>query len=230
MTARARGASEGTTTADRARERRIRWIVRGGVVVVRLLALTWRVRRVRPRVFDDPVRDRVPTVFVLWHGQILPLLAIHRNTRIAVLISEHADGEIIARVAERLGFRTVRGSTSRGAGRALVEMTRELANGGLVAVTPDGPRGPSHSFAPGALIAAQRAGVEIVPLAAAASRGWRLRSWDRFLIPKPFSRVAIAYGPRNRVAATSPRDAAAETERFRAVLEAAERDAAAALG
>ena len=224
------GAAAGSVTrADRARERRIRWIVRVGVVALRLLALTWRLRRVRPQLFDDPVRDRVPTVFVLWHGQLLPLLAVHRNTRIAVLISEHADGEIVARVAERLGFRTVRGSTSRGAGRALIEMARELANGGSIGVTPDGPRGPDHSFAPGAVIAAQRAGVEIVPLAAAASRSWRLKSWDRFMIPKPFSRVAITYGAREGVLATGARDAAEEVWRFQASLEAMERAAAAAL-
>lgn len=222
--------AKATMRAERARERRIRWIVRGGVVLVRLLRLTWRVRRVRPHLFDDAVRDEVPTVFVLWHGQILPLLAIHRRTRIAVLISEHADGEVIARVAERLGFRTVRGSTSRGAGRALIEMTRVLEHGGSVAVTPDGPRGPDHSFAPGAVIAAQRAGVEIVPLAATASRSWRLKSWDRFMIPKPFSRVAVAYGAREGVAAATPREAAEETARFQAALEAMEHDAAAALG
>lgn len=223
-------AAESAARAEKARERRIRWIVRVGVVLVRLLRLTWRVQRVRPHLFDEPVRDEVPTVFVLWHGQILPLLAIHRRTRIAVLISEHADGEIIARVAERLGFRTVRGSTSRGAGRALIEMTRVLENGGSIAVTPDGPRGPDHSFAPGAVIAAQRAGVEIVPLAAAASRSWRLRSWDRFMIPKPFSRVVITYGARERVAAATPREATEETERFQASLEAVEREAAAVLG
>ena len=226
-----RGAGVGSEArADRARERRIRWIVRLGVLAVRVLAMTWRVRRVRPQLFDDPVRDRVPTVFVLWHGQLLPLLALHRRTRIAVLISEHADGEIIARVAERLGFRTVRGSTSRSAGRALIGMTRELENGGSIGVTPDGPRGPDHSFAPGAVIAAQRAGVAIVPLAAAASRSWRLRSWDRFMIPKPFSRVVITYGARERVTAGSAREAGEETRRFRASLEAMEREAAAALG
>lgn len=209
----------------RAEERRIRWIVRAGVVLVRLLGMTWRVRRVRSEVFDAAVRDRTPTVFVLWHGQMLPLLCCHRDTGIRVLISEHADGEIIARIAERLGFGTVRGSTSRGAGRALIEMSRVLGEGGLVAVTPDGPRGPARSFAPGALIAAQRSGVEVVPLVAVADRAWRLRSWDRFLIPKPFSRVVLAYGERAPVEGDSPRAAADAAPHFQALMEQIEREA-----
>lgn len=223
----ARATSAARTAAE---ERRIRWIVRIGVLLVRLLGATWRVRRVRPEAFDAPVRDRRPTVFVLWHGQLLPSLAYHRNTGIRVLISEHADGEIIARIAERLGFATVRGSTSRGAGRALIEMSRVLAEGGLIAVTPDGPRGPARSFAPGALVAAQRAGVDVVPLIAIASRGWRLKSWDRFLIPKPFSRVVFAYGERTPVGGDNPRAAAEAAPRFQALMDETEREAERALG
>lgn len=225
--------SEATPRAEakaRAEERRIRWIVRVGVLLVRALGATWRFRRVHGEAFDAALRERRPTVFVLWHGQMLPLLYRHRNEGITVLISEHADGEIIARVAERLGFRTVRGSTSRGAGRALVAMSRVVAAGGWVAVTPDGPRGPARSFAPGALVTAQRAQVEVIALAAAASRAWHLKSWDRFTIPKPFSRVAIAYSGRVAVGGDSPREAAEAAPRFQALLEGQEREAERATG
>ena len=162
---------------------------------------------------------------------MLPLLFQHRDEGVAILISSHRDGELIARTAQRFHFRTVRGSTSRGGGRALLGLVRELERGGEVAVTPDGPRGPAERFAPGALVAAQRANAHIVPVAAVADRAWRLKSWDRFLVPKPFARVTVAYGPPTRVAASTAREAGDEAARFVALLadaEALARGAAAA--
>jgi len=199
-------------------ERRLRWIVRFGVLLVRLLGWTWRVRRID----EGPVRAHVargePLIYAIWHGQLLPLLFTHRGQGIVALISEHRDGEIIARIVERLGFRTIRGSTSRGAARALVSIITELRAGHRIAITPDGPRGPAREFAPGALIAAQRAGAPIVAVAMHASRAWRLKSWDRFTIPKPFARVVVAYGPIQSVEAESPRAAAELAPRFQAIL------------
>jgi lysophospholipid acyltransferase (LPLAT)-like uncharacterized protein len=199
------------------------WTVRVGTWLIRLLGRTWRIRTIHQEIFDTVIRDRRPVVFTLWHGQMLPLLYRHRDRGVVVLISEHKDGEIIARIAERLGFGTMRGSTSRGAGRALVGLVRSLSEGRAVAVTPDGPRGPARSFAPGALVAAQRAGAPIVPLGVSASRAWRLRSWDRFLIPKPFSKVTISYGEPTMVSGDSPRDAADEGPRFTALMDEVER-------
>ena len=193
---------------DEKQERRIRRMSAAGVWLVRLLGLTWRYR-VRG---DEELRAlraaRQPIVFALWHGQMLPLLYHHRGEGVTVLISEHGDGELIARIAMRLGFRTVRGSTSRGAARALLGLVRELEDGHDLALTPDGPRGPEKTFAPGTLIVAQRSGAPIIPAVAVARAGWRLRSWDRFLIPRPFTRVTIAYGPSMRIDAASARDAA----------------------
>ena len=156
--------------------------------------------------------------FALWHGELLPLLYHHRGQGVAVLISEHRDGELIARIAQRFGFRTVRGSTSRGASRALVGLVRELEQGHDVAITPDGPRGPAHAFAPGALIAAQRAGVPVIPVRASATRAWRLRSWDRFLIPKPFCRITVAYGSPVRPGGATAREAAGEAPAFERLM------------
>jgi lysophospholipid acyltransferase (LPLAT)-like uncharacterized protein len=149
---------------------------------------------------------------------LLPLLWVHRDEGIAVLISEHRDGELIARVAESLGYRTIRGSTNRGGARALLEVVRELRKGGDVAITPDGPRGPAESFTPGAAVAILKSGAAFQALAAHSDRAWRLRSWDRFLIPKPFARVTVEYADPPSVPAGT--DAELLSERLQALMRA----------
>ena len=201
-------------------DRRLRWTVRAGASLLRLLASTWRVRTVNGAPLDEARRTGQRVLFALWHGELLPLLWHQRGRGVAVLISEHRDGEIIARIAEVLGYRTVRGSSSRGASRALLGLARAIDNGNDGAITPDGPRGPAHVFAAGAAVAAQRTGVPIVPIRASASRAWRLRSWDRFLIPKPFARVVVTIGPLTHVSADSPRAAAAQSETLQRILDA----------
>ena len=199
---------------------RIRWIVRVGTALIRLLGMTWRMRPVND---EDLVARRASgerVIFTLWHGELLPLLWHHRGEGIAVVISEHRDGEIIARIAERLGYTTVRGSTSRGGGRALIGLMRAIEAGHDGAVTPDGPRGPAHVFAPGAAIASQRTGAPLAMIRATATRAWRLKSWDRFLVPKPFATVRVIYGPLVSVDAGSPREAAEQAPRLQAVLDA----------
>jgi len=161
-----------------------------------------------------------PFIYSLWHGHLLPLLWHHRGSGVAILISEHRDGELIARAAQWLGYRLIRGSTTRGAERALLSLVRELKGGRQVAITPDGPRGPARTFAPGALIAAQRSGAPILPVAASADRAWRLKSWDRFVIPKPFARVTVAYGAPTTVDAPSARAAADDAPRVEALMNA----------
>jgi lysophospholipid acyltransferase (LPLAT)-like uncharacterized protein len=149
-----------------------------------------------------------PVIYAFWHGMMLPLLWQHRNKSTAIVISEHQDGEIIARIAHSLGYRSVRGSSSRGGNRALLGSARELEEGHDVAFTPDGPRGPVETFAPGALIVAQRTGAPIVLITVSAHSAWRMSSWDRFLIPKPFARVTILYEDPLRVEAADARAAA----------------------
>jgi lysophospholipid acyltransferase (LPLAT)-like uncharacterized protein len=201
---------------------RTRWIARLGSALLGLLARTWRFRVIGREPVNALRRAGRPVAFAFWHGQMLPLVVQHRDEGVAILVSSHRDGEIIARIIHRFGFRTVRGSSSRGAGRALLGLVRELQAGREIAVTPDGPRGPARRFAPGALVAAQRAGAPVIPVSAHAARAWRLRSWDAFMIPKPFTRVTVAYGPPTPVSATSARDAAAESDRFEALLAATE--------
>lgn len=168
---------------------------------------------------DGPLARGESQIIVFWHGEIVPVSWVHRRRGIAPLISTHADGEIIARIVQNLGYRTVRGSTSRGGARALLEMTHLLDQGISVGVTPDGPRGPRHVFSPGALVVAQRSGRPIVFLRARASRAWRLRSWDRHLIPKPFARVTIWCSPPYRVEAPTPRDAERQMPHFARLLQ-----------
>jgi lysophospholipid acyltransferase (LPLAT)-like uncharacterized protein len=202
---------------------KVRWIVRIGAFALRMLAKTWRIRVIGDEGLNAERTARRPVIFVLWHGQMLPLLYQHRNQAVRVLISEHRDGELVARTAIVLGFGTVRGSSTRGSGRALLGLVREVEAGHDIAVTPDGPRGPAKSFAPGALIVAQRTGARLVPITAVAKSAWHLKSWDRFMIPKPFARVVISYGPMTSVDATDVRDAQHEAERIKAIMEDAER-------
>ena len=172
---------------------KIRAAIPIAIALIRILSSTWKIRRVNPDEIDV-LRSRGPVVFAFWHGHILPLIHAHRDQNITVLVSEHKDGEIIARIAGAFGFPSVRGSTTRGAVRSLISLVKVVQAGGDVGVTPDGPRGPARSYAPGVLLTAQRAGAPLVSIAAHASKSWRLRTWDGFVVPKPFATISVAYG------------------------------------
>jgi lysophospholipid acyltransferase (LPLAT)-like uncharacterized protein len=201
---------------------KLRLVVAAGLALVRLIGFTWRFELRNAAGWQRLRAERKPWVFALWHGTLLPLTYYHRNQEITVVISEHRDGEIIARATEALGNRTVRGSTTRGAGRALLSMIRELERGYVVAITPDGPRGPALSFQSGAVVAAHRAGVPVVGIVMHVSRAWRLKSWDRFIIPKPFARITIAYTDPTHVSGATARAAADEAPRFQELMRAAQ--------
>jgi lysophospholipid acyltransferase (LPLAT)-like uncharacterized protein len=211
--------SAGAKEARRAR--RVRWAVRAGYALLTVLARTWRLHVINGEPLRTLRGNGQPVVFAFWHGTMMPLLWQHRHEGVAILISEHGDGEIIAQIAHRLGYRSVRGSTSRKGERAILGTVRELEEGHDVAFTPDGPRGPRESFAPGALIVAHRARAPIAMIGVRASSGWHLKSWDRFLIPKPFARVTIRYADPLFVTAADARDAAGQAgewqERLRAL-------------
>ena len=206
---------------------KVRLSVLGGGNVLRALSKTWRYRIIGDQPVKDLRKAGTPILFALWHGQMLPLLWYHSNQGVAVVVSEHSDGEIIARILEWMGYRLIRGSTSRGADRALLGIVRTLKGGKDVAITPDGPRGPARKFAQGAIVAANRAHAPIIPALAHVDRAWTLSSWDGFVIPKPFARITIAYGPPTLVEAASTREAAAQTERFESLMKQAFDDACA---
>ncbi len=188
--------------------------------LIRLLASTWKYEVRNSAALEKLRAEGAPFIFSIWHGQLLPLIWHHRHQGVSILVSDHKDGELIARFAESLGYGTIRGSSTRGAAGALLGLVRALGEGKEVGITPDGPRGPACSYAPGAAVAASRAGALILPMAAHADRAWRLNSWDRFMIPKPFARVTLAYAEPVRLPHDA-RAAAAETPRLESAMNAA---------
>jgi lysophospholipid acyltransferase (LPLAT)-like uncharacterized protein len=164
--------------------------------------LTWRVEGAHH--FDDLMRAGRPPIFAFWHGRILPATLFWRDRGIVVITSSNFDGEWIARIIARFGYRSARGSTSRGGSRALVQLRRELASGHPVAFTVDGPRGPARVLQPGAVWLAGATGHPILPFHIEASRHWTLRSWDATQIPKPFATVTVATAPPLDVPNTDP--------------------------
>jgi lysophospholipid acyltransferase (LPLAT)-like uncharacterized protein len=145
-----------------------------------------------------------PVILAFWHAWILPLAYLHRGEGIVVLTSEHGDGEYISRVIERMGFRTARGSSTRGGTRGLRDVVRAVRDGRDIGYTPDGPRGPARRFKRGGLVAAKLTGARIVTMAVEARGVVRLDNWDRFAIPGPFARIRVRYGEPLSI----PRDAA----------------------
>lgn len=205
------------------RERRVRWLARLGHWAVQVLARTWRLE-LRGEA-NWPMRDgvRLPVVVAVWHGLMLAPIWTQRHRGIVALASEHGDGEIIARILEKLGYAPpARGSSSRGGLRGLMTMVAALRNGTSIAFTPDGPRGPARVAQAGLFVAAHRAGAVIVPMSMHAARAWRLRSWDRYTIPQPFARVCVTIGVPFVPRFEGDTLAAGEAERFAAAMDATE--------
>ena len=183
-----------------------------------LLGSTWRLERLRIRERDARLYRGERCIFALWHARLLSLVYTHRRRSVAVLVSRHRDGELIARIIARLGYVTGRGSSSRGGEEGTREMLSHAEAGHLLALTPDGPRGPCQQVKPGLVYLASRTGFPILPTAAAASHEWVLESWDRFRIPWPFTRLVYAYGDP---IAVPPRLADHEIEGWRVRIESA---------
>ena len=165
-----------------------------GAMLVRALGATWRVDQSGLAAFDAAIAGGRRCIFAAWHARLLPLVWTHRGRGIVMLVSRHRDGELITRVIERFGFATSRGSSTRGGEEGVMDLLRRAEEGRLLGITPDGPRGPAGRLKPGLIYLASRSGLPIVPVAAAARSAWRLRSWDRFRVPRPFTRVVVAYG------------------------------------
>ncbi|GGA78394.1 hypothetical protein GCM10011507_32010 [Edaphobacter acidisoli] len=161
--------------------------------VIRCLGMTLRYRDVcHPGPFpgyDTPP----PGVFAFWHSCLLTCAWRFRNRKVAVLISQSYDGELIARTVERLGFIAIRGSSSRDGSVGLRNLQRAYLEGHFCAITADGPRGPAEIAKPGVTQLGKLVNSNIITFHAHPDRAWQLRSWDQFLIPKPFSRVTIGW-------------------------------------
>jgi lysophospholipid acyltransferase (LPLAT)-like uncharacterized protein len=165
-----------------------------GYPVLALLGRTLRWKVEGLEHLDRIVAGGRQPVMAFWHGRILPATWYFRRRQIVVITSENFDGEWIARIIEKFGYGTARGSTSRGARKALIQMRRAMAAGRATGFTVDGPRGPARVAQPGAVWLAGATGNPILPFHLEADRHWTFRSWDRTQVPKPFSRVALAIG------------------------------------
>jgi len=163
-------------------------------------------------------------IMAFWHGRILPATLRFRNRNIIVITSENFDGEWIARIIERFGYGTARGSSSRGGLKALLKLVRDMEAGKPTGFTVDGPRGPARVAQPGALWLAKATGNPVLPFHLEASSHWTMRSWDKTQVPKPFATVAVVMGeplyvPRATTAAELEA-ARGELERRLTMLEA----------
>lgn len=165
-----------------------------GPAIIDPLARSWRFRLRNRERWQRLVDGRKPFIFLLWHEALLPLLWQHRRQQIAIVVSEAREGQYLSDYARRIGYHLVPGSSTRGGARALLGAIRALDDGCTIAITPDGPRGPRRDVKPGVVRAAQRAGAMILPLHAVTRSAWRLGSWDRMMVPKPFAEIDLGYG------------------------------------
>lgn len=191
--------------------------------------LDWWARTLRYEIVDRSNLTSTPVtenyVGALWHNRLLLIsyvlkrFAPHRPG--AGLISASRDGDLIAPLVERFGFQAVRGSSSRLGATGMLELVGILAAGRDVLLTPDGPRGPVYELGPGIILLAQKSGAPIQPINLEFSSCWRLNSWDRFILPRPFSKVRVIFGPLHHVKSTNtPEEFEAERVRVQDAMMA----------
>jgi lysophospholipid acyltransferase (LPLAT)-like uncharacterized protein len=154
--------------------------------------LRWRVEGTEH--YDAVLASGRQPIMAFWHGRILSGTLYFQRRGIVVITSENFDGEWIARIIQRFGFGTARGSSSRGSLRAMLQLVRDMEKGRPAAFTLDGPRGPARVAQPGAIWLARATGNPVVPFHMEASSKWTANSWDQTQIPKPFTTVAVAIG------------------------------------
>jgi lysophospholipid acyltransferase (LPLAT)-like uncharacterized protein len=185
--------------------------------VIRLLAPTMRLAV----SFEDgapPSLKTRPLVLAFWHSCIFPSIYAWRNLQIRVMSSESFDGEYTGRIIRKFGFVKVRGSSTRGAVRALLGMRREIEQGWSVAFTIDGPRGPRYVAKPGPVVLARATGVPMVAFHIALENPWILNTWDKSMIPRPFSKALMRVSRKIAVPENAGED---ERDRYHAELQAA---------
>jgi lysophospholipid acyltransferase (LPLAT)-like uncharacterized protein len=169
---------------------------RAGLLLVRLLSRTYRYQLVDAQHEQQVLQTHGSAVYAAWHQRFFPCITFFDSRQpMAIMISRSRDGEMAARVADTLGYRPVRGSSSRGGVGALKTLRSLTRQGFRIGHIVDGPQGPFGVVKPGLITISQFSGAPIVPVITSAQRRWTVNSWDRFMIPKPFSRVIIRFAP-----------------------------------
>jgi lysophospholipid acyltransferase (LPLAT)-like uncharacterized protein len=197
--------------------RSARWLIAVGFRLLQLWVRTLRYEiDDRAGVIGKPVDQNY--IGALWHNRLLIFPFVLRrffsNRRGAALISASRDGDLLADAIARFGFDVVRGSSSRLGASAILQLTNVLASGRDVVITPDGPRGPAYELGPGIIFLAQKSGAAVLPVNMEYSSCWRLKSWDRFVLPRPFARIRVIIGQPYRVRSANTVDDF-EAERLR---------------
>jgi lysophospholipid acyltransferase (LPLAT)-like uncharacterized protein len=185
---------------------RARWLIAFGFHLLQLWARTLRFEiDDRAGIAGKPVKENY--IGALWHNRLLIFPFVLRrffsHRRGAALISASRDGDLLADAIKRFGFDVVRGSSSRLGASAILQLTNILASGGDAVITPDGPRGPAYELGPGIIFLAQKSGAAVLPMNMEYSSCWRLKSWDRFIVPRPFAKVRVLIGQPHYVRSTS---------------------------
>ena len=207
---------------------RARVLIVLGFWLYRVWARTLRLQVEDPANVVSFVRNQ-PVIFAIWHNRLLMLPRVFDPcfpTRQSYgLISASRDGDLIAIFIERSGYGTIRGSSSRKGVIALRQLVDTLAANGNVLVTPDGPRGPVYQASQGVVFLAQKTGAPVVPIHMEYSSCWRLKSWDRFIVPHPFAKLRAIFGMPLRIAETqTPEEFEAERMRLQnAIMDLVER-------
>jgi lysophospholipid acyltransferase (LPLAT)-like uncharacterized protein len=195
----------------------LRIIIWLGYWLIRLIGPTLRVSISYEDGAQETLEQR-PLIASFWHSCMIPATYICRDLGVRVMSSNSYDGEYMGRIIRKFGFVAVKGSSSRNAVRALLGLRRALGDGWTVAFTLDGPRGPRHKVKPGPVALARSAGVPLTMFHAAVDKAWVLNSWDRMMIPRPFSRVLLRFGKLIPVPTDASDD---DVERYTAELQAA---------
>lgn len=170
-------------------------------------------------------------IFALWHGRTFMGATFFRGRGCWTIISHSKDGDMQNTIFRRFGFQTIRGSTGRGGVKAAIETVRVLRKGGELAFTPDGPRGPSGIVQEGLVLMARKSGVPVYPVAIGCAKRWLMKSWDRYMIPKPFSKAVVVFGePLTLTDDASPEDQEAFRLELQNRMHALEREVEAEFG
>ncbi|PKL48068.1 MAG: hypothetical protein CVV42_11235 [Candidatus Riflebacteria bacterium HGW-Riflebacteria-2] len=166
----------------------------GGAALILSFSRLVMIERPTFNRFIQACKDGRPVVIVAWHASLLTSIYCHRRRNVVIMTSLSEDGDLITRSLYNIGYKCVRGSSSRGGMRGLLEMMRLLRSGSVGAITVDGPRGPRHEVKPGAVLLAQKTGALLVPVGVAYSNCITLKNWDRTEIPLPGSRAVMITG------------------------------------